>query len=204
MIKFLHDKINRNFEDITQDVIVYQKNKVKEVLMGDPDLKSALGTLEPRPKNKFKDPQNPTEKELQLRSEIEEYNRKIQKPQIIDYIKIDDLQTDVLNYIMYDMVTSYPSDKDSNICYTYLDIFCVVNEADMETEYPMNRVDLLSSIISDLFNQSSFLGRRLWLYSNEPKILDSYYYAREMRFKECPFNSTRKITHGNYDEITVL
>lgn len=189
--------IHRNLEDITKDDVIFKKNKVKEALKNDPDIEAALNRPSPRlilPKM--------TDKQ---KEEVKEYNKKISKPQIIDYIKLNDLQTDVLNYVMFDIFTERGSYNNQAFQSQYLDVFCVVNESDIETEYSFNRADWLAYIVKDLFNQSSGLGKRMALYYDQPNIMDNQYYYRELRFRMDALDTNRTgVNRGNYDNFTQL
>lgn len=189
--------IHRNLEDITKDDVIFKKNKVKEALKNDPDIEAALNRPSPRPiLPKMTDKQ---------KEEVKEYNKKISKPQIIDYVKLNDLQTDVLNYVMFDIFTERGSYNNQAFQSQYLDIFCVVNESDIETEYSFNRADWLAYIVKDLFNQSSGLGKRMTLYYDQPNIMDNQYYYRELRFKMDALDTNRTgVNRGNYDNFTQL
>lgn len=189
--------IHRNLEDITKDDVIFKKNKVKEVLENDPDIEAALNRPSPRPiLPKMTDKQ---------KEETKEYNKKISKPQIIDYVKLNDLQTDVLNYVMFDIFTERGSYNNQAFQSQYLDVFCVVNESDIETEYSFNRADWLAYIVKDLFNQSSGLGKRMTLYYDQPNIMDNQYYYRELRFRMDALDTNRTgVNRGNYDNFTQL
>lgn len=189
--------IHRNLEDITKDDVIFKKNKVKEALENDPDIEAALNRPLPHPiLPKMTDKQ---------KEEAKEYNKKISKPQIIDYVKLNDLQTDVLNYIMFDIFTERGSYNNQAFQSQYLDVFCVVNESDIETEYSFNRADWLAYIVKDLFNQSSGLGKRMALYYDQPNIMDNQYYYRELRFRMDALDTNRTgVNRGNYDNFTQL
>lgn len=189
--------IHRNLEDITKDDVIFKKNKVKEALENDPDIEAALNRPLPRPiLPKMTDKQ---------KEEAKEYNKKISKPQIIDYVKLNDLQTDVLNYVMFDIFTERGSYNNQAFQSQYLDVFCVVNESDIETEYSFNRADWLAYIVKDLFNQSSGLGKRMTLYYDQPNIMDNQYYYRELRFRMDALDTNRTgVNRGNYDNFTQL
>ena len=62
-----------------------------------------LGEFEPRPLNKFVDSENPTEEELQKRQEILDYNESIKHDKFVPYLKLNDTQKEVINYICYDI-----------------------------------------------------------------------------------------------------
>lgn len=93
--------------------IVRKKNKLKEIFESDPDLKEILNAKSPLPMNKFQDENNPTEAEKLKREEIIHYNENIKHEQIIPWIKLNGIQTEVLNFLMFDI-------EDENVA-TYND-----------------------------------------------------------------------------------
>lgn len=174
--------INRVLDDVKNNDIIYKKNRIGEIFNEDPDLKDVLGQLSPLPLNKYADKNNPTKEELAERQRIREYNEKVSKPQIIDFLKLNDIQTEVLNFVMYDI-------SDENVSYTneiiknqYVTVMCLVHEDDMETEYGINRADLLSYIVKDLLCWSNDTGLHLKLISDKFNITDTKYYARTLQF----------------------
>lgn len=175
--------IVRELDDIKNNDIIYRKHKVMQVLTADPDLQYVLNKKQKLPLNRYKDPDNPTEQQKKERGRILAYNEKVSKPQIIPYLKINEIQTQVLNFIMFDIGdnrASYVSDLMKN---QILTVMCMVHENDMETEFgDITRVDLLSYIVVDLLNRSNFSGLHFTLQSNNPQITDTKYYARTLQF----------------------
>lgn len=176
-------KIVRELDDYKNNDIIFRKHKVLEVLREDPDLQYVLNKKQKLPLNRYKDPKNPTEQQKRERERILAYNDKVSKPQIIQYLKLNDIQTDVLNYIMFDISddrASYTSDLMKNQTLT---VMCLVHENDMDTEFQdITRVDLLSYIVVDIINRSNFAGLHFTLQSNKPQITDTKYYARTLSF----------------------
>lgn len=193
-------KIVRELDDYKNNDIIFRKHKVLEVLREDPDLQYVLNKKQKLPLNRYKDPKNPTEQQKRERERILAYNDKVSKPQIIQYLKLNDIQTDVLNYIMFDISddrASYTSDLMKN---QMLTVMCLVHENDMDTEFQdITRVDLLSYIIVDIINRSNFAGIHFTLQSNKPQITDTKYYARTLTFlvKTPNTNNFRNGSLGN-------
>lgn len=52
----------------------------------------------------------------------------------------------------------------------------------METEYGIDRVDLLSYIIKDILGNSHMTGLRLKPYSDEFGVTETAYYCRTLKF----------------------
>ena len=174
--------IIRDLDDRKNNDIIYKKDLLLKMFNEDPDLKDVLGVLPPKPLNIYKDKNNPTEEELKKRQEIIEYNEKIKHEQIVPFLKLNGLQKEVLNFVMFDIrddgVDYYNDTKKKQ----YIEVMCVVHEDDMETEYGIVRTDLLGYIIRDLLCWSNALGFHAVLEEDRPYIMDADYYSRRMRF----------------------
>lgn len=204
--------------DSSENIDILQKKKtLKQIFLSDPDIQEVLGKLEPR-YNPYEDPlthkpkSGLSDEELKEYQEICDYNEAITHEQIVDYLKLNGLQKEVLNFIMYDIYDERMDYDNRGFKRQYIIVMVVVNDGDMVTEfgselfkegaspdeslgmYMFKRVDVLSYIIKDLLNWSNVLGSQLQCYSDEPKILDSGYYCRELRFITTPPNTIRD--HG--------
>lgn len=181
MIRDLKD-ITRDLEDNRNNDIIYKKAQLEKMFYEDPDILEILGQKDPRPLNKYIDKNKPTNEELEKRKEILEYNEAIAHKQIIPYLKLNGLQHEVLNFIMFDIEDSQASYKNEVIKDQILLIMCVVNEHDMDTQYGIVRTDLLSYLVRDLLCWSNSLGMQLKLTNDFTDIVDAKYYARTMKF----------------------
>lgn len=195
--------IIRDLENKKNNDIIWKKDKLLKMFKEDPDLTELLGQKPIRPYNKFIDENNPSEEELKLRQEIEDYNERIQHEQIIPWLKLNGLQKEVLNFIMFDIDDSDVSYTNNVIKNQYLIVMCLVHEDDMETEYGIPRVDLLDYIIKDLLCWSNTLGMQLKCVNDFNDIIDSKYYARTIKFKiEAP-NNLGSGVNNRYDKFTI-
>lgn len=176
--------ITRNLDSRTSNDIIHKKDQLMEIFKEDPDLREVLGEKHPKPLNKYLDPNNPTEEELKKRQEILDYNLKIQHEQIVPWIKLNDVQKEVLNFVMFDIwdQTDRYGRGGKAVKNQLIEVYVVVHEDDMMTEYGIARTDLLSYIIRDLLCWTNAMGRQLWCYEDKPMIMDSAYYIRRMRF----------------------
>ena len=175
-------KITRELDDVRNNDIIYKKSIIKRVFNEDPDLKDVLGQLRPLPLNKYADSEHPTDDELVERARIREYNEKVSHPQILSFLKVNDIQTEVLNFVMFDIADERPSYTSDLMKNQILTVMCFVHEDDMDTEYGINRVDLLSYIVKDILGNSNLTGLRMKPYSDEFGITDTKYYARTIKF----------------------
>ena len=174
--------VNRILDEQSNNDIIYKKQKIKEAFESDPDLKDVLGQLPKKPLNKYADKENPTEDELKERAEILEYNEKVSHPQIIPFLKVNDIQTEVLNFVMFDIGDVRASYTSEIIKHQELTVMCLVHENDMDTEYGINRIDLLAYIVNDILNWSNILGLHMKLFEDKWGITDTKYYARTLKF----------------------
>lgn len=174
--------IIRDLDDRKNNDIIYKKDLLLKMFNEDPDLKDILGVLSPKPLNIYKDKNNPTEEELKIRQEIIEYNEKIKHEQIVPFLKLNGLQKEVLNFVMFDIRDDGADYYNDTIKKQYIEVMCVVHEDNMETEYGIVRTDLLGYIIRDLLCWSNALGFHAVLEEDRPYIMDADYYSRRMRF----------------------
>jgi len=174
--------ISRDLDDRKNNDIIYKKDKILKMFNEDPDLKDVLGVLEPKPLNEYSDVDNPTEEELKKRQEIVEYNEKIKHEQIVPFLKLNGLQKEVLNFVMFDIRDDGVDYYNDTMKKQYIEVMCVVHEDDMETEYGIVRTDLLGYIVRDLLCWTNALGFQVVLEEDRAYILDADYYSRRMRF----------------------
>ena len=160
--------ISRDLDDRKNNDIIYKKDKLLKMFNEDPDLKDILGVLEPKPLNEYSDINNPTEEELKKRQEIIEYNEKIKHEQIVPFLKLNGLQKEVLNFIMFDVRDDGVDYYNDTMKKQYIEVMCVVHEDDMETEYGIVRTDLLGYIIRDLLCWTNALGLQVVLDEDRP------------------------------------
>ena len=176
-------KIQRDLEDKKNNDIIWKKNQLEKIFKEDPDITEVLGKPE---KKLYTTYMSEEEKE-----EVDQYNKSISKEQIIPWLKLNGIQKEVLNFLMYDIIDGEISYTNNVIKNQYLTIMCLVHENDMETEYGITRVDLLSYLVRDLLCWSNCLGAQLKLVNDYVDIVDSKYYCRHMKFKIETINSVR-------------
>lgn len=182
-------EITRNLEDIKNSEIISKKQKIKELFLDDPDLLSVLGAKDPFPLNRYADPSNPTKEELKKREEILAYNDKVQHEQVLDYLKVNNIQDEVLNFIMFDIQDERPNPDNQAFKIQNIVVMILINENDMETEYGIARADLLDYIVRDILQWSNVLGAKLVPALDSPQVVDRNYYCRELRFRVDQVNS---------------
>lgn len=119
---------------------------------------------------------------------------------IFAFIRVPGVADTVQNYICFsidDMEDVYRNDA-MKIQYIQFVVFC--HSDDIKTPYGIERHDLLSYIIRDLFNWSDILGTQMKLISNREGITDTNYYTRTLKF-ECmrPNSLQRGIMNNGYE-----
>lgn len=175
-------KIKRDLENKGNNEVIFKKTKLMEMFKNDPDLLDVLGKPEKRPLNKYVDSGNPTPEELAKRQEILDYNEKIEHDQIVPYLKLNGVQTEVVNFVMFDIQDDGVAYHNEVIKNQYVTIMIAIHENDMDTEYGIPRADLVGYIIRDLLCWTNVLGMHLKLVEDAPMIMDTNYYLRRMKF----------------------
>ena len=186
--------IIRDLENKKNNDIIWKKDKLMKMFKEDPDLLEILGQKPKRPLNKLSNP--PTEEELKERQEIEDYNERIQHDQIVPWFKLNGIQKEVLNFVMFDIDDTDVSHTNNVIKNQHLIVMCLVHEDDMDTEYGIARTDLLDYIIKDLLCWTNVLGMQLKCVNDFQDIIDSRYYARTLKFKIQELNSANSFREG--------
>ena len=183
--------IKRDLENKKNNDIIWKKSKLIEMFKQDPDLIEILGQKQRRPLNKYLDANNPTAEELALRQEITDYNERIEHEQIVPWLKLNGIQKEVLNFVMFDIDDTDVSYTNNMIKNQYLTVICLVHEDNMETEYGIPRTDLLDYIVKDLLCWTNALGMQLKCVNDFNGIIDSKYYARTIKFKIQEINNAQ-------------
>lgn len=152
-------KIDRILDDKKNNDIIWKKAKLMEMFKEDPDLAEILGWDEV----------------LETKKDKEKY--------IIPWLKLNGIQKEVRNYVMFDIDDTDVSYTNNVIKNQYLIVMCLVHEDNMETEYGIARTDLLDYIVKDLLCWTNALGMQLKCVNDFQDIIDSKYYARTIKFR---------------------
>ena len=197
--------ITRDLEKKENNDIIYKKHLVEKMFNEDPDLLEVLGAKEKQPLNKYADTENPTEEELEKRRQILDYNERVTHKQILPYCKLNGLQKEVLNFVMFDINDNSVSYVNQIIKKQQLIVICLVHEDDMETPYGIPRTDLLDYIVRDLLCWTNALGMQLKLINDFPDINDGKYYSRTLKFEIDAPNvvNGHMGMHNKYDKFKV-
>ena len=180
--------MERNIAELTKDRligdksnsdIIWKKNKLMEMFKADHDLAEVLGWNDVLEKEKDK----------------EKY--------IIPWLKLNGIQKEVRNFVMFDIDDTDVSYTNNVIKNQYLIVMCLVHEDNMMTEYGIPRTDLLDYIVKDLLCWTNALGMQLKCVNDFQDIIDSKYYCRTIKFKIQEINNVQG--GGNkYDRYTKI
>ena len=101
---------------------------------------------------------------------------------IFDYMRLPDMKDTVKSYICFEVNESIPSyaskQIDRNVIFRLIS-----HKDDVKTDWGVNRPDLMSTIIQDMFDWSNVLGLKLVKQYNTPMVVDDDYYYREICYK---------------------
>lgn len=193
--------ISRDLENTRNNDIIRKKRLLEEMFYEDPDLVEILGAKEKMPLNKYSDPSNPTKEELEERRRINDYNERITHKQILPYLKLNGIQKEVLNFVLFDISDREVNYYNNVIKTQQIIVVCLVHEDDMETQYNIIRTDLLSYIVKDLICWTNALGMQFKCVNDFPDITDGKYYSRTLKFEaDVPnVNHGHMGMHNKYD-----
>ena len=184
----------RYLEDIEKDDIIARKKYIKKIFEDDPDLLDQLGKITPR-----KHTDGETDEESQ---EVDGFNSRIKDPEIIPWLKINPTITNVQNSVLFDIYTERGSYDNPTFLRQYLICMVMIKEESMDGDNGIPRADIVAYIIKDLLNRTDALGMHLMLYSDEPKVVDGGFYARELRFViNQPNYISGQLSNGNKYDI---
>ena len=174
--------ITRYLDDKKNNDIIWKKSKLMEMFKQDPDLAEQLGW----------------DKNKETEADKDKY--------IIPWLKLNGIQKEVRNFIMFDIDDTDVSYSNNAIKNQTLIVMCLVHEDNMETEYGypdrISRTDLLSYIIKDLLCWTNALGMQLKCINDFQDIIDSKYYCRSLKFRiECPNNLAGNRGGNKYDRL---
>lgn len=195
--------IIRDLEDKKNNDIIRKKDLLKKMFYEDPDILEILGKPERKPLNKYVDKDSPTEEELKERQGIIEYNRRIEKPQIISFLKLNGIQKEVLNFLMFDIDDTEVFDYNRKIKEQVLIVMCLVHEDDTDTEYGIDRHDLLSYLVKDLLDGSNAFGTQITCVSDYRDIIDFKYYCRTLKFRMLAPTNVGVAGNNRYDRFKI-
>ena len=171
--------MRRDIQNIPDD-IASMKRKIKQVLIGDPDILETLN--------------NPD-------IDIEDSDQFLDT-NIFGFIRVPHTQDTVHNFICFAVDDIEESRFNEAMKIQYVQFTCICHLDDMKTEYGIDRHDLLGYLIRDNFNWSNIFGLQFKLIYNKESVIDSDYYCRTLKFEATKPNSLNKARMDNlYDKV---
>lgn len=158
----------RDLNNIDDDIVRVKRN-IKEILYNDPDVIESLN-------NPTLDPECPSD---------------ALGRNILSYIRLPGTQDQVENYICFDIGDtreSYVNEKMKNQVIVFM---CFVHEKNLETNFDIDRHDLLAYLVRDLINYRDYLGNgtQYKLFYNNADIIDVKWHVRTLKFKATTPNN---------------
>ena len=166
--------MRRNIQKVSDDIIEI-KRKIKQMLISDPDILEALN--------------NP---EIDLDSPDDFLNKNI-----FGFIRVPTTQDTVRNFICFTVDDVEDHQFNSHFKVQQIKFACICHLEDMNTEFSMDRHDLLSYLVRDVFNWTNEFGKQFKLVYNVESTIDSDYYCRTLKFERDITNSLNNATRNN-------
>ena len=169
--------MKRDIQKVNDDIIE-MKRLIKQKLIADPDILEAL--------------HNP---DIDLDSPDEFLDNNI-----YGFIRIPKTQDTVRNFICFTVDDIEDHRFNSHFKVQQIQFTCICHLDDIETDYGIDRHDLLGYIVRDIFNFTNDFGLQFKLVYNKESTIDSDYYCRTLKFERECTNSLNKATRSNsYD-----
>ena len=131
-----------------QDDIIEMKRLIKRKLIADPDVLEALN--------------NP---------EIEDSPDEFLDVNIFGFIRVPQTQDTVKNFICFAVNDIEPARENDHMKKQYIQINCICHLDDIKTKYGMDRHDLISYLVRDIFNWTNEFGLQFKLIVNEQVLV---------------------------------
>lgn len=166
--------MRREIQKVDDDIIEI-KRKIKQMLIGDPDILEAL--------------HNPA---IDLDSPDEFLDNNI-----YGFIRVPTTQDTVRNFICFTVDDIEDHRFNSHFKVQQIQFVCICHLEDMKTDFGIDRHDLLGYLVRDVFNWSNEFGTQFKLVYNKESTIDSDYYCRTLKFERDTTNSLNNATRNN-------
>lgn len=171
----------RDIQQIDDD-IVRKKRKIAQILYSDPDIVEILDNHE-------KDPSCPEE---------------LMYSSIYPFLRIPGTQDTVKSFITFTVDDNGRSQGNSVMKNQSVQFVVFVHKDSVQTQYGVERHDLLSFLIRDIFNLSNALGPQMEIQTNKEGSTDTDYLTRTLRFELVDNNSTKLCRTNQYEYDTIV
>ena len=165
--------MRREIQKVDDDIIEI-KRKIKQMLISDSDILEALHS------------------EIDMDSPDEFLDT-----HIFGFIRIPTTQDTVRNFICFTVDDIEDHRFNSHMKVQQIQFACICHLEDMKTEFGIDRHDLISYIVRDIFNWSNEFGKQFKLVYNKESTIDSDYYCRTLKFERDTTNSLNNATRNN-------
>lgn len=170
--------MEREIQKVADDIIE-MKRLIKQKLIADPDILEALH-------NPNIDEDSPDE---------------FLDTNIFGFIRIPTTQDTVRNFICFTVDDIEDHRYNTHMKVQQIQFNCICHLDDMKTDFGIDRHDLLSYLVRDVFNWSNDFGKQFKLVYNKESTIDSDYYCRTLKFERDTTNSLNKARRDNrYDK----
>lgn len=166
--------MTRDINNIDND-IVNMKRQIKQRLVDDPDILETLN--------------NPN---LDIDSPDDFLDTNI-----FGFIRIPKTQDTARNFICVTIDDTEVDQYNEVIKTQSLQFTIICHIDDVKTKYGVDRHDLISAIIIDLFNWTNLFGLQFKLVYNKESTLNADYYCRTLRFEAQKVNRLNKARMDN-------
>ena len=116
---------------------------------------------------------------------------------IFGFIRIPKTQDTVRNFICFTVDDIEDHRYNSHMKVQQVQFTCICHLDDMKTKFGVDRHDLLSYLVRDVFNWTNDFGLQFKLIYNKESTIDSDYYCRTLKFERDVTNSLNKATRSN-------
>ena len=171
--------MRRDIQKVNDDIIE-MKRLIKQKLIADTDILEAL---------------NNPDIDIDSPDEFLDEN-------IFGFIRIPTTQDTVRNFICFTVDDIEDHRFNSHMKVQQIQFVCICHLCDIKTEYGIDRHDLISYLVRDVFNWSNDFGVQFKLVYNKESTIDSDYYCRTLKFeRECTNNLNKARRDNLYDRL---
>lgn len=119
---------------------------------------------------------------------------------ILPYYLIKPTQTDVQNFICYEIQFNEIPRNNPGMKHTEI-VFHILCEQKniVEQKTGIARHDLIAAVLIDMFHGTNIFGNQIVLVSNEPSVVDTDYSARTLVFEQQTNNSLKRLNGTTFN-----
>jgi hypothetical protein len=118
---------------------------------------------------------------------------------IFGFLRVPGVQDVSKNFITFTIDDMGRTPNNQVMKSQYVQFVVFVHKTMVKTKYGIERHDLISYLIRDIFNLSNKLGPQMELVSNREGITDTDFYTRTLKFELIDDNSTKPLRTNPYE-----